>query len=1124
MRTKHILTALALPALFAACTADDFESVQSVANQERAKLSEGFVLNTSNEAETRYSVEGSNGLDFSYTAGDKVGAAIIDQYNPNEKDPAKWDVIYSLAGNNPFKYDGADTWVSETELGVGHYLFVYPYNAKDNNRAAVSFELPRVQQYDGDDLNAIVANNNKAVGAAVLLEGETTATVSMKNLYTYPKFVINFDNGEKITKVTKVVLKSKKGFIYKGGFNHKAVANMFAPETIAAAIKAGTYADKEAYWAAQQTADFIIDSTDDDYNKAKAYGDAETTEYLIVEMDEEVALDSNTKNKYVEVRLVMPSVADFTADSNDMQMYVCTDNGDYLIGLNAANCSFKETTTTAAKQQALWRTKSNTLTLKAMNKTHKEAAEEEGLGHVVTTAADWNDLVATYGGVEVENGLTVSIISSNFAFTSDMDMPKVAMFNIGTPVAVEGEVALSNVTVEKTVTVKTGAVLTAGDNFTAEEVAVAAGGELVFAAEINEKGEEVANVNITKVTNEGVVTVPANVTASFKLANKKDAELNVAGTAVLTGCNYGVINNNGTIEASAFNNCNSKIAGYKYDETTGEYDGVPTVNNNGTFKAMGSVTNNGLIKQNGTLSSNYKSSSNITNTGAIKVSAGKETFIDSNESGVIVLADANEEEMTIYNNGSKWAYNASVAGKIQYAVNEKTTDLSASMVNYLIATDGVNLTKTYTESNDVKALPELEVAKGIVSVAKDAAKVSTMYVNGDVTLKGEINGVTNIVIAKDVTVTIASGAKLAVSIEKVTFGENAEMIVNGELALTETETAAAGKLSSVTKAKQGKISYAAAEKTEQEKLDEKIIATAKNALPAFVETYISETASINGNNYTGVKFDSWNDLLGDNVVTATVINGAINWDSIKEWVTNAIAAWKKAFTDVEIAEDNIPALKSVFENTKTYGSTIEAAVKAVKDAVNISEAVAPDGDAWVAEGVVYVKGSENMLLKDITDRIDSKINMYSDWAKYFDGVTDLSNAEWLTWNDLKNEKKADGETSAYPANIYSYIPAYSYIPTYETSDEYKAVALYNKLANDGEVTGVAYGDSGYTKPKTVTVAEIAKFFDKINAAKTTANSTLYNEATKEVTETLIKTVAAWGYTSNQIAVLLSGEN
>ena len=78
MKTKHILTALALPAMLAACTAEDIVSESSSVQMDRAKLSENFVLKVGVDGvESRYDA---NGGAPKFETGDKIGAALIDQY------------------------------------------------------------------------------------------------------------------------------------------------------------------------------------------------------------------------------------------------------------------------------------------------------------------------------------------------------------------------------------------------------------------------------------------------------------------------------------------------------------------------------------------------------------------------------------------------------------------------------------------------------------------------------------------------------------------------------------------------------------------------------------------------------------------------------------------------------------------------------------------------------------------------------------------------------------------------------------------------------------------------------------------------------------------------------------
>ena len=194
MKTRHILTALALPALFAACTADEFVNEGISTQGSRAKLSKDLTLTTLGEADTRYSV--SDNMVISFEAGDKLGACIIDEYDPDpaKQDPKDWKVIPSLAGNYPFTFDGS-VWKSDIELGIGHYLFVYPYNKSDNNRAAASFELPVVQElYDTEDgpvvLGAAIQKGNKAIAATVMYEGDTEKDIKMY-IYQHYFTIIN---------------------------------------------------------------------------------------------------------------------------------------------------------------------------------------------------------------------------------------------------------------------------------------------------------------------------------------------------------------------------------------------------------------------------------------------------------------------------------------------------------------------------------------------------------------------------------------------------------------------------------------------------------------------------------------------------------------------------------------------------------------------------------------------------------------------------------------------------------------------------------------------------------------------------------------------------------------------
>lgn len=581
---------MALPALFAACTADDIVGENNGLQQDqRAKLSKDFVLKINNEVESRYAVEGSTDLKFKFEEGDKIGANLIDIYADrtdddllfDKKDPATWEIINTVSPALPFINEGGAWKSANEELGIGNYLFTNPFNPADKNRAAAGYELPVVVHYSSENPTAHIEAYNKAVAAQILREGETEAIADLKNIFAYPNIRINFDKNLDVKKVTKVVLAKcytttvtnaitgkeetvvvdSDPFIYKGAFNHKDIADMFNPKNIEKWLEDNkAYKVTEAdYWAQFQTSHFIIDKADyaerleveDVIEDTKDYADIKTTPYFIYEMDETVVANS------IDVRFMIPSIesleeTDIMSKTSDerITMYVCTDKGNFEMELtDLNNYQFSNTTLAALKNAAMQRNTSYTLKTKASALVDSPNASIF-FNNVVSTAADWNKLVEEYGDLKkysaeynkVVNGnkvnkdaqeMIVNIISDEFALTSDLKMPEVAEFIIKSNVNVEGEVALKNIKIDGgKLIVKDGAVLTTDPTLNAPSVEIEKGGELVFAAEYNEDEELVAYTKVKTVNNHGTVTVPAGVEATFALNNAcKNAVLNVGAAA-----------------------------------------------------------------------------------------------------------------------------------------------------------------------------------------------------------------------------------------------------------------------------------------------------------------------------------------------------------------------------------------------------------------------------------------------------------------------------------------------------------------------------------------------------------------------------------------------------------------
>ena len=752
MRTKHILTALALPAVFAACTADEFDSVNinnGDATQARPTVGENFTLNTSN-ADTRYAAEeGASGIRLNFTEGDQLGAAIIDNYDPYADSPYEFDVIYSLAGNNPFEFQGGDQWTSNTELGIGHYLFKFPYKQADNNRAAATFELPTVQKLYTDvngelDLTAAIEAGNMAVAATVLTEGQRNADVSLKNLFTYPKVQINFDNGEKVNTVSQVVLEYKDEITVKGGFDHKVVANLFADAPTD--LEGKDYWDNETksiIWDEVETSDFLLAESGDGADFNPYPKNERKSKYIVVKFPKntQVKLDSNTKNKYVEARFMLPSVEDFKDDySGKLTMYVYTDNGVYKAPFEHGSFIFKSTTTNETINGALGRGKGYNLTL---NKAFLTKSNEQ---NIVTTVEDWNGLVEAYGSSK--NSVPVAIVGDEFAFDSNTKFPSVSTFEVGTDVNVKGNVEIRNVNLgTNTINVLEGATLTVNNTLVAEKI-VNEGTVNVIAKADEDKN---AYNGVKTIDNEATLNVAAGADAKFVLHNENGAKVAVAegGKMSVAGYNNGTIDVNGIMwtvvnEVMGFEN--------KEIEKRGEVIlNTPTIKIYKDAQVVanaGMLTNNGLVVNEGEFTC-QSNAGTIVNNEELQSKEGAVSYITENN-GKVVVEVANPTTLTI-NNENK--------GIVEYTTGKSSEDFTGSDVNTVIATGDYEVKGGDLTTLTLKGTGTLKVNAG--------AEIGELDVDGNITLgenvKVEVDGLN---IAEGAMINIPKGTVLTVNTDE----------------------------------------------------------------------------------------------------------------------------------------------------------------------------------------------------------------------------------------------------------------------------------------------------------------------------------------------------------------------
>lgn len=1142
MRTKHILTALALPALFAACTADEFETVNQNAGlqEERAKVAENFTLLTSG-IQTRYAVEGGAGISFNFEKGDQIGAAIIDQYDPNAEKPEDFEVIYSLAGNNPFEFQGNDEWKSNTQLGIGHYLFVYPYNVSDNNRAAVAYELPVIQELGegAEGLNAAIEKGNKAVAAAVLHEGEESVDISLKNLFTYPKLTINFDNGENVTTVSQIVLKAnntstnpENAFIVKGGFDHKVLAAMFDPnEDNESLLKSDYYytkkgaTEKSMDWDKVDTYDFLIDET----GNGSAYipfKEGRTSDYIIVKFSEgtKVQPATNTNNKYVEARIMMPSIEKFDdrSLSGKYTLYVYTDNGVYSTAFAPSSFSFSDKTDKEKIETALARSASNGLTLKALTATNKKG----DAGTIVTTLADWNDLVARFGNTKQDQ--TVIVVGDDFAFDETAEWPETCTFTINTDVKVKGEVAIENVTVNGTINVEKGATLTVTNTLSDREVAdmeeteIVNEGTVIIAAEYDfatfdkDQKTKVAYDGVNYIENKGTVEVAEKANAKFALNNFNEAVVENNGTMEVSNGdqvieagktyqgNHGIINNNGLMRTAGFTNAKVELS---KDET--KIVNIPEINN-----AKGAR----ILSVDGALT-NYAS---LVNEGELTCRNQGGTIVNADDN-ISIKIDESENEASIY--------------PILDSKDGATTYITTNAANatVLVYDDDPALLTIGTQSGDVK----YEAAADEKINTKDS-QVNVIVANGDLTIENGselktlivATGTTltwgsakasatspaptmkNLVVEKGV-LTLASPDNAVTVAESLTIAEGAQMTVPEGVAFT---LAGAGyendgrilvggafTATSVKEDKDNVESYGnASEITWAPSAADEAEDAYDAALTEMVQAWILDDNIRSWSKVNSIATGTWNKAL------STKLASGKDRLTLAEEAKSAYVEWVRALTGEVTVGTVDEYLNGQFKEEAAEGgkvANIIATYKTYGDNNRVAAFKKANEKTWPEEDWAgFYRATEETKVTEVTDGNDNLVNKL---AEKMAATTTVDYAEESTTDadlqDVQNKAILLSLQAVKAADIkdYTWVPDYSYVSLYEGSQygEYEVmtglIELKKEMSASGgllenavlnTVDGVkkalsdiydAYSDMTYAQKKIVDNYDLTTRIDKV---------------------------------------------
>lgn len=208
MKTKHFLMALALPAVFAACTADDFVTGQP----ENPNLANRTVVGnisfvSPDVANTRLIWD--NGLKWTET--DKLGAALMDQTNgKSDEDPTKnYTIVDKLYSNYRYDYVNGSFVNGNAQFVEGNYFVYAQYNA-EQTRTGLAYSIPTNQE-DGTDGRDSWYKNQMWLDHIFVKQGDKNVEVNPIAVFPVVAFKAMYEGTNSGVEIRKVVVTDGNG-------------------------------------------------------------------------------------------------------------------------------------------------------------------------------------------------------------------------------------------------------------------------------------------------------------------------------------------------------------------------------------------------------------------------------------------------------------------------------------------------------------------------------------------------------------------------------------------------------------------------------------------------------------------------------------------------------------------------------------------------------------------------------------------------------------------------------------------------------------------------------------------------------------------------------------------------
>lgn len=217
MKTKQLLTAMALPLFFAACSQEEIVNENATNDLASRKVVGEVTINLDEESMSRMAFVGGD-TPYKWETGDQFGACLMDE--ATEKTPDynvgfwnRFTLVDYIHTNYPFTRQKDGSWTSEAVMSEGNYFFYYPFNNNlGGRRSAIKLDIP-TEQVLADGAKATSALDQQlfvgysSVKAKVGKDKESV-TLNMEPLLAFPGFRLK-NTGTTTVKVRKIAFHSE---------------------------------------------------------------------------------------------------------------------------------------------------------------------------------------------------------------------------------------------------------------------------------------------------------------------------------------------------------------------------------------------------------------------------------------------------------------------------------------------------------------------------------------------------------------------------------------------------------------------------------------------------------------------------------------------------------------------------------------------------------------------------------------------------------------------------------------------------------------------------------------------------------------------------------------------------